>query len=61
MKTWKDIERARERRLWIKEVIFPGLIMGATAWSIPEVRECVKDKFDNVKNFIRSKLKKEEK
>lgn len=61
MKTWKDIERARERRLWIKEVIFPGFVMGVTAWSIPEVREYVKGKFNDTKNFIRSKFKKEEK
>lgn len=61
MKTWKDIERSRERRLWITQVLFPGFVMGATAWSIPEVREYVTTKFTDLKNFIQSKLKKEEK
>lgn len=60
MKTWKDIERARERRLWITQVLFPGFVMGATAWSIPEVRQYAKEKYNQAKNFIKSKLPKKE-
>ena len=60
MKTWKDIERARERRLWITQVFFPGIVMGATAMSIPEVREWVKEKFEQTRNFIKSKFHKKE-
>lgn len=60
MKTWKDIERARERRLWITQVLFPGIVMGATAMGIPEVREWAKDKIEKTRNFIKSKFQKKE-
>ena len=59
MKTWKQIERARETRLWIKEVIVPSITAATIAWSIPEVRENIKDKFNKAKEFIKSKIQKE--
>lgn len=58
MKTWKQIERAREIRLWITQVLAPVTLMGLTAWSIPDVREYVTDKFNKAKEFVKSKIQK---
>ena len=58
MATWKQIEARRELRLWIKEVIVPTIMAGAMAWSVPEVREYAKDKFNKAKEFVKSKIHK---
>lgn len=58
MATWKQIEQRRELRLWIKEVIVPTITAGAVAWSIPEVREYAKEKFNKAKEFVKSKIQK---
>jgi hypothetical protein len=58
MATWKQIESRRELRLWITQVLAPVTMMGLAAWSIPEVRDNIKDKFNKAKEFIKSKIHK---
>lgn len=51
--TWKQIERSREARLWISQVIVPvALIL-----SVPEVRTTIKEKTTKMKESITSKIK----
>lgn len=38
MKTWKQIESSRERRLWLTQVAIPTVMIGIAAYQIPEVR-----------------------
>lgn len=59
MKTWKDIEKARERRLWLKEVVIPGATMVIVVLKMfPELGERIGQKCTEAKDFIVSKLKK---
>ena len=53
--TYKQIEASREARLWVGQVIIPVVMTVVTAANIPEVREFVKVKIDEVKRFIRKK------
>ena len=53
--TYKQIEASREARLWVGQVIIPVVMTVVTAANIPEVREFVKVKIDEVKRFIRRK------
>jgi len=53
--TYKQIEASREARLWIGQVIIPVAMTVVTAANIPEVRDFVKAKIDDVKRFIRRK------
>lgn len=52
--SWKRIEQMREIRMWIIQIIVPGVILGATVWSIPEVQQAVKSKFNNLKSKIKN-------
>lgn len=56
--TRKQIDQAREVRLWIGQVIVPAVTAATIAMSIPEVRNAVKAKAENVKWNIERKLKK---
>lgn len=57
--TWKQLETAREARLWVKEVIAPtALVVGLVA-SNPEIRKSVATKFNNIKSSIENKFKKD--
>lgn len=56
----KHIERAREVRLWISDVIIPGVMFVTTALAIPEVRQAVARKYANAKikaNNLKMKIK----
>lgn len=55
MKTYKDVEIAREKRLWIRDVIMPSVIGGVLLYNIPEVKHWCKDKICKIKaKFKRS-------
>lgn len=53
--TYKQIEAARERRLWLKDVIVPAVAIAASVWSVPEVRETVNRKWRELKMNIQTK------
>lgn len=37
--TWKQIEASREIRLWVKEIVVPVVLTGATVYAaFPEAR-----------------------
>lgn len=55
--TWKQIEKSREIRLWISQIIFPTAVIVGTVLSIPEVRKNVVIKANRIKNDIESKIK----
>lgn len=57
--TYKQIEAAREARLWIKDVIIPTVTFVGTLLLIPETREPIVRACGNVKQSIKSKFKKE--
>ena len=57
--TYKQIEASREARLWITQVIVPTLAIATTVVAaVPEFREGVATKFEEVKNKIKLKLHK---
>lgn len=59
--TWKQIEASREIRLWVKEIVVPVVVTGATVYAaFPEAREFVKAKASNIKEKIKTKTKKKE-
>ena len=58
--TYKQIEAAREVRLWIGQIIVPAATLAVTILAIPEVREAVAVKAKQVKNKIENKMKKGE-
>ena len=55
--TYKQIEAAREIRLWIGQIVIPVCTLAATALTIPEVRQTVAEKFKSVKNSAKTKFK----
>lgn len=57
--TYKQIEASREARLWIKDVIVPVAATVATVMCIPEVRTVATNKYHEVKDSIKSRIKKE--
>lgn len=54
----KNIDTMREVRLWIGQIVVPGVTLAATALSIPEVRNAVASKAELVKQSIDQKIKK---
>lgn len=56
----KNIEAAREVRLWIGQIVVPALTVVGSAMAIPEVRQAVSVKAKEMKERIEKKLKKEE-
>ena len=56
--TRRQIDASREKRLWISQVIIPSLTLVATAMAIPEVRETVKAKANEMRFKIESRMKK---
>lgn len=58
--TYKQIEAAREVRLWIGQIIIPAATVAVTAMTIPEVRQMIAAKADSVKYKIKSKINKRE-
>lgn len=58
--TYKQIEAAREVRLWIGQIVVPAATVAITAMTIPEVRQMIAAKADIVKYKIKSKINKRE-
>lgn len=58
--TWKRIETMREMRLWIGQIVVPTVTLVAAAMAIPEVREAIATKADQIKESINNKIKKDQ-
>lgn len=58
--TYKQIEASREVRLWIGQVIVPGVMLLGSALAIPEVRDAVATKVRSLKQSIEAKMKRKE-
>mgnify|MGYP007002422264 CR=1 FL=1 len=56
--TYKQIEGAREVRLWIGQIIVPAATVAITAMTIPEVRQAIATKAKSIKENIESKMNK---
>ncbi len=57
--TYKQIETSREVRLWITQVIVPAVVTVTTVVAtVPEVREAVVTKFEELKRKVSLKLRK---
>lgn len=59
--TRKSLDTMREVRLWIGQIVVPGVVLGASVMSIPEVRSAVASKAKEVKMEIEQKFKRKEK
>lgn len=57
--TFKQIETAREVRLWIAQIVVPAATAVVVAMSVPEVRHAITVKVDGVKTAIKNKFNKE--
>lgn len=51
----KHIDAAREIRLWIRDIVIPAL--GITLM-VPEAREAVAEKYQEIKQNVKTKFKK---
>lgn len=56
--TYKQIEAAREARLWIGQIIVPTVTLVASTLVIPEVRQAVAAKATEIKSNIEDRLNK---
>ena len=55
--TYKQIEASREARLWIGQIIVPAVSAVVAVLSIPEVRDMVATKANQIKYSIENKMK----
>ena len=56
--TYKQIEQAREIRLWIGQIVVPAVTTVATIMYMnPELRYKAKAKFEDAKDTIKTKFK----
>ena len=53
--TYKQIEAAREIRLWVGQIIVPASIGVMSLLTIPEVRSAVAAKAESIKKSIQNK------
>lgn len=56
--SYRHIEASREARLWLGQIIIPAVSAVVAALSIPQVREMVATKAEQVKHSIENKMKK---
>ena len=56
--TYKQIETAREVRLWLGQIIIPAATIAVSTLAIPEVRQAVAAKAKDVKESIEWKMTK---
>ena len=56
--TWKRLETMREVRLWLTQLIIPTAAIGVAVMNIPEFREAVVTKVNDVKAKIKARLDK---
>lgn len=57
--TYKQIEAARELRLWLGQIVIPAATVVVVAMSNPEVKRTVVETKDNIKRRINNKFKKD--
>lgn len=57
---YKQIEASREARLWLGQIIVPAIGLAVAVLAIPEVRQAVVLKADDIKRSIKNKTKKKE-
>lgn len=55
--TYKQIEGAREVRLWITQIIVPAAMTVGGLMLIPEVRETVVTKASEIKTKVKAKFR----
>lgn len=55
MTTRQKLDRSREIRLWIRDILVPAVGLAATALSIPEVRDMVNDKVKDIRDGFERK------
>ena len=55
--SYKQIEASREARLWVGQILVPAVSAAVAVLSIPEVREMVATKANQVKCSIENKMK----
>lgn len=58
--TRKQIDASREARLWFGQIIVPAMTLAASALAIPEVRQAVATKANDIKISIETKRRKKE-
>jgi len=58
--TWKQIETAREVRLWIGQIVVPAATVAAAVLTIPEFRQAAVDLGNHIKRKIEDKKKSKE-
>lgn len=58
--SYKQIERSREARLWLGQVIIPLLTGSALMLANPELSQKIADRANRVKTSIKNKFKKKE-
>lgn len=56
MTTNQKIERSREMRLWIGQVIVPAAAAVGVAMSNPEIRKNVMTTYGKAKNWVNNKI-----
>lgn len=56
--SYKRIEASREARLWLGQIVIPVVSTAVAALSIPEVRQMVAIKANQIKYSIENKMKK---
>ena len=56
--TWKQIATMREVRLLLTQLVIPTAAIGVAAMNIPEVREAVVTKVNDVKAKFKARLDK---
>lgn len=55
--TYKQIEGARELRLWIGQVVVPTVMVGMALSSNPNVRKFIGSKYNELKSKVTRKRK----
>lgn len=55
--TYKQIETSREIRLWIRDILVPAATVAVATLTIPEVRDAVAAKANDIKRSITLKNK----
>lgn len=60
MTTRQKLDRSREIRLWIRDIMVPAVGLMVTAMSIPEVRDMANDKVKDVRNYFKQKRARKE-
>lgn len=56
--THKQIETSREIRLWLGQILIPAATVAVSLMTVPEVREAVAVKAEQVKESAKQKIKK---